>query len=247
MLKQPGKVVIAGAGPAGMVLAYLLARRGVEVTVLESHRDFARTFRGEGLQRSGVEVFRQMGLGGQFDRLPQVEIKSFEIYAGGRLRVRTDAAGLGRDQVRVVSQPALLQMLADEASAFPNFRLEVGVTVRDFLREDGRIVGVRASTPDGGKEYRADLVVGADGRHAATRKHSGLPEISLPQNFDVLWIKVPYPANYPDGATGLVDLARAASPWRSPRPTASSRSVSSSPRGALRPSASAAWRTGRRN
>ena len=70
---QPGRVVIVGAGPAGMALGYLLARRGVAVTVLEAHHDFARAFRGEGLQRSGIDVFRQTGLGEQFDRLPHVE------------------------------------------------------------------------------------------------------------------------------------------------------------------------------
>src|SRR5262249_34534165 len=120
--------------------------------------------------------------------------------------LRADAERLGRGQLRSVSQPALLQMLADEAGKSPSFRLERGITVRDFLREDGRVVGVRASADDGPREYRADLVVGADGRHAATRKHSGLPELSLPQGYDVLWLKVPYPAGFPDRSTALVAM-----------------------------------------
>jgi 2-polyprenyl-6-methoxyphenol hydroxylase-like FAD-dependent oxidoreductase len=140
-----------------MALAYLLARRGVSVTVLETHHDFARAFRGEGLQRSGIDAFRQMGLSEPFDRLPYTEIRTIEIYCGGRLVVRADAAGLGRGQVRLVSQPALLQLLADEAGKHPAFRLERGATMRDFLRENGRIVGVRASAADGMREYRADL------------------------------------------------------------------------------------------
>jgi 2-polyprenyl-6-methoxyphenol hydroxylase-like FAD-dependent oxidoreductase len=139
------RVLIVGAGPAGMCLAYLLARRGIEVTVLESHPDFSRAFRGEGLQRSGIDAFRQMGLGEQFDRIPHVEVDTVEIYSGGRLVVRAEAAGLGRAQARLVSQPALLQLLADEAVKFPSFHLECGVTVRDLLRENGRVVGVRAS------------------------------------------------------------------------------------------------------
>lgn len=204
---QPGRVVIVGAGPAGMALAYLLARRGVDVTVLESHHDFARTFRGEGLQRSGIDCFRQMGLGDKFDRLPFVELTTIEMYAGGRLSVRATAEGLGRGQVRIVSQPALLQMLADEIGPRPNFRLETGVTVRDFLREHGRIVGVRASTADGRREYRADLVIGADGRHAATRKHSGCSELTSPQNYDILWLKVPYAAGFPSRTTAVFELA----------------------------------------
>src|SRR5262245_61043112 len=191
-----------------MALAYLLARRGVGVTVLETHLDFARVFRGEGLQRSGIDAFRQMGLGEQFDRLPHSELRTIELYSDRRLIVRTDAAAFGRRQTRVVPQPALLQLLADEAGKHPGFRLEVGVSVRDLLREDGRVVGVRASAADGPREYRADLVVGADGRHAATRKHSGLPELAGPQEaYDILCLKVPYPDAYPDRTTFL--MARA--------------------------------------
>jgi len=204
---EPGRVVIVGAGPAGMALAYLLARRGVGVTVLETHHDFSRVFRGEGLQRSGIDAFRQMGLGEQFDRVPHVEVRTIEIYFGGRLRVRADPAGLGRGQARLVSQPALLQMLADEAGKHHSFLLEFGVTMRDFLHENGRVVGVRASAADGPREYRADLVVGADGRHAATRKHSGFTELSAPQDYDLLWLKVPFPDEYPDRATAQIEMA----------------------------------------
>lgn len=203
----PGKVLIVGAGPAGMALAYLLARRGIGVTVLETHRDFARSFRGEGLQRSGIDVFRQMGLGEQLDRVPHAEVKTIEIYSGGQRRVRADAAGLGRGQARLVSQPAMLQLLADEAGQYPSFRLETGVTVREFVREGDRIAGVRASTPEGPREYRADLVVGADGRHAATRKHSGFSELTAPQSFDILWLKVPFSDTYPDRSTSVFEMA----------------------------------------
>jgi 2-polyprenyl-6-methoxyphenol hydroxylase-like FAD-dependent oxidoreductase len=205
MAGQPGRVVIVGAGPAGLALAYLLARRGVGVTVLETHQDFARAFRGEGVQRSGIDAFRQMGLGEPFDRLPYVELKTIEFYFNGRLTVRADAAGLGRAQVRAVPQPAMLQLLADEAGKHPGFRLEVGVTARDLLRENGRVVGVRA---DGPREYRADLVVGADGRNAVTRKHSGLGELSGGQEvYDILWLKVPCPAGYPDRTTAIAAKA----------------------------------------
>ena len=129
MAAQPGRVVVVGAGPAGMALAYLLARRGVGVTVLEQHHDFARAFRGEGLQRSGIDAFRQMGLGEQFDRLPHVEAHFIEIHSRGRRVLRADAERFGRGQARVVSQPALLQLLADEAGKHPSFSLERGVTV----------------------------------------------------------------------------------------------------------------------
>src|SRR5450631_2034124 len=130
------------------------------------------------------------------------------MYFGGRLVIRTDSARFGRRQTRVVPQPAVLQLLADEAGKYPTFHLKVGVTMRDFLRENGRVAGVRANDTDGPREYRADLVVGADGRHAATRKHSGLPDLSgPPEAYDILWLKVPYPDGYPDRTTFL--MARA--------------------------------------
>jgi len=130
MAGQPGGVVIVGAGPAGMALAYLLARRGVGVTVLETHHDFARVFRGEVLQRSGIDAFRQMGLGEPFDSLPHIEVQFIEIYSRGRLAFRSGADVFGRGLMRQVSQPALLQMLADEAGRHPSFRLEFEPTFK---------------------------------------------------------------------------------------------------------------------
>src|SRR5207248_3260544 len=132
----------------------------IGVTVLESHTDFTRAFRGEGFQQSGIDAIRQMGLGERFERLPQTTLEAVEMYRGGRLRARVDPANLGREGVRVVSQPDLLAMLADEAGRFPAFRLEFGVTVRGVLSEGDRVVGVRADTPAGPREYRADLVIG---------------------------------------------------------------------------------------
>jgi 2-polyprenyl-6-methoxyphenol hydroxylase-like FAD-dependent oxidoreductase len=190
-----------------MALAYLLARRGVGVTVLEAHHDFARAFRGEGLQQSGVDAFRQMGLGERLDRLPQVRDLVLEIYRDGRLRLRIDPAALGRGGARLVSQPALLAMLAGEAGRYPSFRLEFGVTMRDFLREGGRVVGVRADTPEGSREYRADLVIGADGRNAATRRQGHFAELTAPQDFDLLWVKVPFPESF-DRTTALIDTSQ---------------------------------------
>jgi 2-polyprenyl-6-methoxyphenol hydroxylase-like FAD-dependent oxidoreductase len=207
MSEQARHVVVVGAGPAGMALGYLLARRGVGVTVLETHHDFARAFRGEGLQQSGIDALRQMGLGDQLDRLPQIHGQAVELYQGGRLRLRTGLDGLGRGGVRLVSQPAMLQMLADEAGRFPTFRLDFGVAMRAFLRENGRVVGVRADGAGGSREYRADLVVGADGRHAATRKHGHFHELTAPQGFDLLWLKLPLPAGFPE-RTAMVETAR---------------------------------------
>jgi 2-polyprenyl-6-methoxyphenol hydroxylase-like FAD-dependent oxidoreductase len=149
-----------------------------------------------------------MCLGERLDGLPQVRAAALEIYRDGRLRLRVDPSSLGRGGARLVSQPALLAMLAEEAGRHPSFRLEFGVTMRDFLHENGRVVGIRADTPDGPREYRADLVIGADGRNAATRKHGQFPELTAPQDFDLLWVKVPFPESFPDRTTALIDTSK---------------------------------------
>lgn len=124
----------------------------------------------------------------------------------GKLVVRAPAAGLGRADVRLVSQPALLESLAEAAGAFASFRLERGVSVRELVREGDRVVGVKLGAAEGGREYRADLVIGADGRNSIARKQSGLAEVFPPQSFDILWFKVPYTDEYPDRETAVVDI-----------------------------------------
>ena len=90
-----GRVVIVGAGPAGAALAYLLARRGVEVDLLERHHDFERTFRGDGLQPSGIDAFDQMGFGHQLRQLHQAVVNTIDLHYGGRRRARIASASLG--------------------------------------------------------------------------------------------------------------------------------------------------------
>src|SRR5262249_41498032 len=189
-------VLIVGAGPAGATLAYLLARRGVEGTLLEKHTDFSRTFRGEGLQPSGIEAFAQMGLSQQLDRLPGVIVDALEIYRLGKLRARLTADRIGFVG-RFVSQPAMLEMLTEQGKQHPSFHLEMGVTARELLSENGRVVGLRADGPGGPRTYRADLVIGTDGRHSVTRKQGRFVELETKQGFDVLWVKVPMPDFWP--------------------------------------------------
>lgn len=200
-----GSVVIVGAGPAGAALAYLLARRGVRVTLLERHRDFARAFRGEGLQASGIDVLRQMGLAEQVANLPQVEVRSIEIYWGHRRRARVSTERLGFAG-RFVSQPALLQLLTSPATDNPSLQLHMGVAVRELTYADGRVTGVRATGPGGEQEFRGDLVIGTDGRYSVTRKAGNFPEVSLRQLFDIVWLKVPFPDFWPDATTVRLEL-----------------------------------------
>ena len=153
------RTVVVGAGPAGAALAFLLARRGCEVTLVERQSDFAREFRGEALMPSGVDAIRQMGLREAFEALPQAQAERVDIYqqAERALTIPVARGGLGP---RFVSQPALLEMLVTEAGRSERFRFERGASVSSLLRDgDDRVVGVHARTSRGEQELHADLVV----------------------------------------------------------------------------------------
>jgi 2-polyprenyl-6-methoxyphenol hydroxylase-like FAD-dependent oxidoreductase len=170
-----GRVVIVGAGPAGAALAYLLARRGIEVTLLERHSGFERTFRGDGLQPSGIDAFDQMGLGDQLRQLPHALVHTIDIYRGGRRRARLATSLLGFIPC-FIPQPAVLGMLTAQSRQHPSFQLHMGTAVRDLIRSGGRVVGVQADGPDGPREFAADLVIGTDGRYSMVRKRGGFTE-----------------------------------------------------------------------
>lgn len=189
-------VAVAGAGPAGAALAYLLARGGVEVTLLERHTDFAREFRGEGLMPSGRDALTQMGLGPALERLPQSRVSRIEWYLDAS-RVFGIEIGEFAGLPVMVSQPAMLEMLVEQASRFSSFRLERGTTVRDVLRGGSgageRIAGLRVEGSGGPREIRADFVIGTDGRASVLRKRAGLDAERPREFFDVVWFKAPMP------------------------------------------------------
>jgi 2-polyprenyl-6-methoxyphenol hydroxylase-like FAD-dependent oxidoreductase len=200
-----GRVVIVGAGPAGAALAYLLARRGVNVALLERHPDFQRTFRGDGLQPSGLDAFDQMGLGDRLRQLPCAVINTIELYQAGRRRARLATASLGFIG-RFIPQPAVLGMLTDEARKYPTFQLHLRTAVRDVIRMGERVIGVRVEGPDGPREFLADLVIGTDGRYSTLRKCGEFTEFRSPQHFDVLNFIVPFPDFWLDRTTVRLEL-----------------------------------------
>ncbi len=185
-------VLIVGAGPAGASLAYLLAHRGIEVTLVERQRDFAREFRGEILMPSGVAVFEQMGLAAALASVPSYRFRDGELHLGGRPVFHVELDDSPATPV-AVSQPGMLEMLVAEAGKSAHFRLERGAAVSAVIEEGGRVVGVRARTEEGERELRADLVVGADGRGSAVRKKAGLTARNLDTPMDIVWCKLPCP------------------------------------------------------
>ena len=210
-------ILIVGAGPGGALLAYLLARRGIHVTLLERQHDFAREFRGEVLMPSGLDMLWQAGLTEAFRQVPQLRFERLAIYWHTRRLFGVRAADLFKSRAGsgplftssaasgplITSQPAMLEMLVAAAGRYPNFTLERGVSVGGPVIEGGRVVGVRAAGHEE-REWRGDLVVGADGRFSVLRERSGLQEAHIPQFFDVLWCKVPMPAFMTETARGYL-------------------------------------------
>lgn len=185
-------VVVVGAGPAGAALAYLLARRGIGVTLIERQTDFEREFRGEILMPSGIDAFRQMGLEAAFEALPQARPSLLDFHINGRFVQRFELPDVVETSPRMVSQPRMLEMLVEQCSAFEGFRFVRGGAVADLVGADGRARGVRLRG-DSRQEIRADLVVGADGRGSVVRRKAGLHDESDAELFDVVWFKVPMP------------------------------------------------------
>ena len=163
------------------------------MTLLERQTDFAREFRGEVLLPGGLDMFRQMGLWAGYERVPQVELREARLFVSGKFcaALTFDESVLGEVAPRWIAQASFLEWLVAEAGAFPSFRLERGVTVRDLLREQDRVVGVRAVGREGEREYRADLVVGGDGRSSVVRRRAGLPTSEDPVPMDIVWFKLP--------------------------------------------------------
>jgi 2-polyprenyl-6-methoxyphenol hydroxylase-like FAD-dependent oxidoreductase len=200
-------VIIVGAGPAGAALALLLAERGIPVTLLERHVDFDREFRGEGLQKSGLTCLEQMGLADELERLPHCRMRGVR-FAVGRTVVRLDAQALGADDVRLVSQPPLLDMLTRKAAAHAGFSLRMGVRARALVHQGDRVVGVQVEHEGGSEELPAALVIGTDGRSSIVRKRAGIELQSIDQEFDILWARGDLGDFLPDNGTAHTDILR---------------------------------------
>lgn len=188
-----GSVIIVGAGPAGVTLAYLLAKSGVSVTLLERETNFHRVFRGEAMMPLGLEALELMGI--DIRNIPSRLIDSWDMHVANRqiFNVPEPQAELGARAVSVMSQPHFLEHVVQLASQFENFKIEMGVTVRDLIQENGRIIGVSAALDGADVEYSADLVIGCDGRGSIVRTRAGIELEILPESYDVLWFKFPAP------------------------------------------------------
>jgi 2-polyprenyl-6-methoxyphenol hydroxylase-like FAD-dependent oxidoreductase len=183
---------IAGGGPAGMMLGLLLARAGVDVLVLEKHADFLRDFRGDTVHPSTLQVMDELGLLDEFLQRPHTQIKTVGVQIGPEFVQMADFSGLPERYgfVALMPQWDFLDFLAAHAKRHANFRLMMRTEATDLIRENDRVIGVRAVGPDGDLEIRADLVVAADGRHSVLRQKGGFKVFDLGAPMDVLWMRL---------------------------------------------------------
>ncbi len=189
-----------------MMLAVLLLRQGLTVTVLEKHADFLRDFRGDTIHASTLNLMDELGWGDEFLRLPHQKIRRLSGVFGGETYAVADCARLpGRHKyIALMPQWDFLDFLAAKAAEYPGFTLLRSTAVDGLFRERGRVVGVTAEGPDGRAEVRAHLTVACDGRHSDVRRLLGKRSRAFGAPMDVLWFRLPREATDPEGLAFIV-------------------------------------------
>src|SRR3974377_1497123 len=183
---------IAGGGPAGMMLGFLLSRAGVSVVWLEKHADFLRDFRGDTVHPSTLEIVHELGLLGEFLKLPHSNVREVSLQIGD------DHVTIGHFEhlpvyckfFALMPQWDFLNFIADRAERYPGFDLLMRTEATDLILEDGGVAGVRAKASNSDLEIRAGLVVACDGRHSTLRHRAGLKAEDLGAPMDVMWFSI---------------------------------------------------------
>ena len=201
---------IAGGGPAGMMLGFLLARAGISVLVLEKHADFLRDFRGDTVHPSTLEIMYELGLLAEFLRLPHQEVRTIGAQIGDEFVELADFMHLPTHCRFVAFMPQwdFLDFLAGHAKRFPAFRLKMEAEVRDLTVDGDRVTGLLANTSAGEIRVKADLVVAADGRHSTVRERAALDVLDIGAPIDVLWMRLPRRSDDPGQTLGRIDTGR---------------------------------------
>jgi 2-polyprenyl-6-methoxyphenol hydroxylase-like FAD-dependent oxidoreductase len=202
---------VVGGGPAGMVLGLLLARAGVDVTVLEKHGDFLRDFRGDTVHASTLRLLDELGLGEEFAKVPHQEITQLGIPVGPEETLPVDLTRLpGRHKcIAMVPQWHFLDLLAEAASSEPTFHLRMNTEATDLVTREGQVTGVSYRTKDGRTgEIQADLTVACDGRSSVLRARSGLGIKSFQVPMDAWWLRLPREEGDATGIGGAIGKKR---------------------------------------
>ncbi len=199
---------IVGGGPAGLMLALLLARWGVRVTLLEAHRDFDRVFRGNTINPSVMEVMEELGMAERLLELRHAEVSRFTAQAADSSVVFADFRCLKTryPYMLMLPQARFLELIAAEARKYSNLRLVMGARVKELIEEDGVICGVRYREPEGLCEVHARLTIGADGRFSQIRRLAGLQSVKDSPPMDVFWFNLPREPGDPKDAGAVFRL-----------------------------------------
>lgn len=202
-LNQHTDCCIVGSGPAGAVLALLLARQGVSVTLLEGQKDFDRDFRGDSLHAVVMELMEELGLADRLLQLKHTKLSSISIQGNTKSSAVADFSRLKSryPYITLIPNQYFIEFITNEAKRYPNFKLVMGAKVQKLIEEDGQICGVGYHGADGWEEVRATLTIGADGRSSRTRSLAGLKPIKTSPPSDLLWFRLP---RHADEAEGVV-------------------------------------------
>ncbi len=195
---------IVGAGPGGAILALLLARQGIRVTLLEAHEDFDRDFRGDTIHPSVLHIMDELGLA---DRLLQLRHSKIHTAAFATPEGPFTVFDFRRIEkkfpfIMMVPQAQFLEFITNEANHYPNFRLLMGANVQELIEKDGFVGGVRFRSGQEWHEIRASLTVGADGRSSRLRRLAGFEPVKTSPPMDILWFRIPRKPEDPEGVLG---------------------------------------------
>src|SRR5579859_261175 len=197
---------IVGGGPGGVVLALLLARQGIEVTLLEAHQNFDRQFRGDTIHPSVMEILDEIGLARRLHELPHAKVYGPTIMTADGPFAPFDLRRLKTPfpYIMLLPQTVFLEFLTAEAGKYPNFRMRMGANVQKLIEEEGAVRGVSYLDDAGWHDVRAVLTVGADGRFSQVRRLAGIQPMQSAPQIDVLWFLLPHLPEDPEAASGLL-------------------------------------------